>query len=83
MHAIKSPTILEWEELDKGDGLWLTSTNGQYYVYRLSPGDWRGGYVAFGHMFEFKSIKFSSADVGKKYCQHYESDKTVYVGDIA
>ena len=83
MHAINSPKVLEWEELEPGDKYWLTSTNGQYYIYRLSPRDWRGGYVAYGHTYDFKYLKFSSAHVAMKYCQHYESDKTIYVGDPA
>lgn len=86
MHAIKSPTVLEWEEFKPGDKYWLTSTNGQYlqyFIYRLSPRDWRGGYVAYGHTYDFKSLKFSSAHVAIKYCQHYESDETIYVAGIA
>lgn len=83
MHAVKSPTILTWEELDKGDKYWLTSQNGQYYVYRVAPKDWRAGRVAFGHAFDFKSLTFSSAHVAMKYCQRYESEKVIYVRDPA
>jgi len=58
------------------------TVNGQYYAYRIKPGEWRAGRMMFNIETDFRLI-FSSFAVAKAYCQRYESDKVIIVGEEA
>jgi len=75
-------TTLEWKSA-RVTGTQLRETvNGQYYAYRIKPGEWRAGRMMFNIETDFR-LTFSSFAVAKAYCQQYESDKVIIVGEVA
>ena len=80
MKAIKSAVKLEWESARvTGKQLRYTIDRG-YYAYQIKPGEWRAGRVWFNVETDFR-LRFSSFAVAKAYCQHYENDKVIIVGE--
>ena len=81
MKAIKSPVKLEWESARvTGTQLRYTIDRG-YYAYKIKPGEWRAGRMMFNVETDFR-LRFSSFAVAKAYCQRYESDKVIIVGEV-
>lgn len=82
MKAIKSAVKLEWKSASVTGTQLRETVSGQYYAYRIKPGEWRAGRVWFNVETDFR-LRFSSFAVAKAYCQRYESDKTIIVGEVA
>jgi hypothetical protein len=82
MYATKSAVKLEWKNASITGTQLRETVNGQYYAYRIKPGEWRAGRMMFNIETDFRLI-FSSFAVAKAYCQRYESDKVIIVGEEA
>ena len=82
MYATKSAVTLEWKSASITGTQLRETVNGQYYAYRIKPGEWRAGRMMFNIETDFRLI-FSSFAVAKAYCQRYESDKVIIVGERA
>ena len=82
MYATKSPVKLEWKSASITGKELRETLSGQYYAYRIKPGEWRAGRVWFNVETDFR-LRFSSFAVAKAYCQRYESDKVIIVGEVA
>lgn len=82
MKSIKSEVKLEWKSASVTGTQLRETVSGQYYAYRIKPGEWRAGRVWFNVETDFR-LRFSSFAVAKAYCQRYESDKTIIVGEVA
>ncbi len=82
MKAINSAVKLEWKSASITGTQLRQTVNEQYYAYRIKPGEWRAGRVWFNVDTDFR-LRFSSFAVAKAYCQRYESDKVIIVGEIA
>jgi hypothetical protein len=82
MKAIKSAVKLEWKSASITGTQLRETVSGQYYAYRIKPGEWRAGRVWFNVETDFR-LRFSSFAVAKAYCQRYESDKVIIVGEVA
>jgi hypothetical protein len=82
MYATKSAVTLEWKSASITGTELRETVNGQYYAYRIKPGEWRAGRMMFNIETDFR-LTFSSFAVAKAYCQRYESDKVIIVGEEA
>jgi hypothetical protein len=82
MYATKSAVKLEWKSASITGKELRETVSGQYYAYRIKPGEWRAGRVWFNVETDFR-LRFSSFAVAKAYCQRYESDKVIIVGEVA
>jgi hypothetical protein len=82
MYATKSAVNLEWKSASITGTQLRETVNGQYYAYRIKPGEWRAGRMMFNIETDFR-LTFSSFAVAKAYCQRYESDKVIIVGEEA
>jgi hypothetical protein len=82
MYATKSAVKLEWKSASITGTELRETVNGQYYAYRIKPGEWRAGRMMFNIETDFR-LTFSSFAVAKAYCQRYESDKVIIVGEEA
>jgi hypothetical protein len=82
MKAIESAVKLEWKSASITGTQLRETVSGQYYAYRIKPGEWRAGRMMFNIETDFRLI-FSSFAVAKAYCQRYESDKVIIVGEEA
>jgi hypothetical protein len=82
MYATKSAVKLEWKSASITGTQLRETVNGQYYAYRIKPREWRAGRMMFNIETDFR-LTFSSFAVAKAYCQRYESDKVIIVGEEA
>jgi hypothetical protein len=82
MKAIKSPVNLEWKSASVTGRQLRETLNGQYYAYEIKAGEWKAGRMIFKIETDFR-LTFSSFAVAKAYCQQYESDKVIIVGEVA
>jgi len=82
MYATKSAVKLEWKSASITGKELRETLSGQYYAYRIKPGEWRAGRVWFNVETDFR-LRFSSFAVAKAYCQRHESDRVFIVGEVA
>lgn len=81
MKTINSTVKLEWKSASVTGKQLRETVSGQYYAYQIKPGEWRAGRVWFNVETDFR-LRFSSFAVAKAYCQRYESDKIIIVGEV-
>lgn len=73
---------LEWKSASVTGTQLRQTLNEQYYAYQIKRGEWRAGRVMFNIDTDFR-LRFSSFAVAKAYCQIYENDKVIIVGEVA
>ena len=73
---------LEWKSASVTGRQLRETLNGQYYCYQIKRGEWRAGRVMFNIDTDFR-LCFSSFAVAKAYCQIYENDKVIIIGEVA
>jgi hypothetical protein len=73
---------LEWKSASVTGAQLRRTIDEQYYAYKIKRGEWRAGRVMFNLDADFR-LTFSSFAVAKAYCERYESDKVVIVGEVA
>ena len=49
-----------------------------YYIYRLSPRNWRAGRYWLGRDVDFR-LEFSSSKVARDYCELYDKEKSATI----